>query len=885
MGKAISAVGDVLSGLGVLGASLAFGLAGGIAAAFSPAPVTGDPTEWTANTDEPLSFPMGDRVPVAGTVNYRATYGPTNRYQSIVSTLAASGPIRSFIKTTIDDVETSFGLNDVATTGNHIGDLWCQTKLGTQPETAHTSPTGLDGGAAAPDWTIAHKMSGRASDMVTMKENSKGNGYQGGVVKRLHVVAGLKGWDPRQDSTWPGGSGSCRLDIPSTWVGISDGAIGALNWALGRWEGDSGGGLYGVPQACSLVGGIGATLESVDVAAFINAANVADANNWGLCACPDTKNDKFAVFTNLLQAAGALPSRIAGKLSCFTRVESQPSVMTVTAADLVAPPEVVPAKSRLERKNTGIGTYRSEAHRWEMTPIEEITNAAWLTEDRGRKRYKRPEFPYVPDADHAAVLTYYELVDDRESKSGVLHCKPHMRQIVPGDCLDLDLPDSLLDGVKVRVMRRRTNLMTGRVSLFFRQETDAKHADAYEQAGVTPPDTSPDTPPSDPGSPAEPPVTIDPPFPIMITAPDTITVSAVDMVLSDGTTPSFAGAAISGLDPEKTFGVFWREADGVEAVEYPAVSHMSEGGWTLLGWQTTPDSGGVFADPVAVPEGFGGSGPAPESAAEGLQKSLVAGAVVPATSAESMSLTAGATKTLSNDVSIEIGGQPFYIEGEDGDVLTFPEELPVPPRVVPLYDNLDGLASGEYYVTSPLGLTGAGMTARARRVDPGSSPVYTARVDDDGNGSETVNSGGDFAQRTKALSGVAYDGVYVATVDVMVANVSGVNSLTVGFYGRQLVSDPWTLLGTGSTSGGGIIGTPVARTIVINGNTAWSTWNVFTGEEYRVEVISNYLTAKRYITSFVSVAYQEQTGGGSASDVSALSDGRKIGYLVFPLAG
>lgn len=603
--KAISSVGDFLSDLGPFAA--VFGLVGIFLGSVGNQEVAADPIEWTASTDEPLCFPMGPRVPVAGSVNHRATYGPTNRYQSIVSTLGASGPIRAFVKTTIDDELVSFDSNGRSTTGKNRGDLWLQTRLGEQPETALTSPPSLDGGAVIPSWGSAHKMSGRPADMITMKENSKGTGYQGGVVKRLHVVAGLKGWDPRQDSTWPGGSGACRLLDPDTWVGIDDGAIAALNWAIGRWEGDSGGGKYGVPWACSLVGGIGATIPSIIVESFVEAANVSEANDWSLIACPDTKEDKFAVFANLLSASGALPCRVAGRIGCITRAAPQPSLITVTADMLAGPIEIQPMPSRLERKNVAIARYMSEDHRFELTPIYEVSNAAWLTEDRDRKRYLRPDYQYVPLPDQAASLAYLDVADGREPLKGSAPFKPVMRQIQPGDCLTWDLPGSLLDGKKVRVLRRRTNPMTGIVRLEFRQETDAKYEEAGVVTGVTEPPVTPETPTTRPST-AERPVTRDPAQPITGTETE-ITVADFTAVLREGS-KEIAGTTITGLAPFTQWGVFWREDVGFEVEAYPALDHMSDGGWVFFGWQSTSD-GLDYPLPTPPPPGSGGSGETP----------------------------------------------------------------------------------------------------------------------------------------------------------------------------------------------------------------------------------------------------------------------------------
>src|SRR5690606_25103933 len=118
---------------------------------------------------------------------------------------------------------------------------------------------------------------GKALSMLVMGENSKRTAYPNGEVKPLEIFRGLLCWDPRRDSTYPGGAGSCRLDNPSTWVWSENPIICALRWCLGLWEGPVG---KGMPHRDQQVGGIGAKLSGIDVPAFVAAANVCDANGW-----------------------------------------------------------------------------------------------------------------------------------------------------------------------------------------------------------------------------------------------------------------------------------------------------------------------------------------------------------------------------------------------------------------------------------------------------------------------------------------------------------------------------------------------------------------------------------------------------------------------------
>ena len=578
-----------------------------------------DPLEWSADTDAPIPFAFG-RVGVAGKINYASDgYGRDNRYTSIVSTLSGAGPINAFISYESNDVVTSFNpTTGVATTGEHSGAMWLQRKLGTQPQIALASPSGLDAGATVPEWGSAYQMSGKACSMITLYENSKLSEFQGGEEKPLHVIEGLKVWDPRQDSTYPGGSGACRLLNPATWVYSANPILCALKWATGLWEG-AGAGSYGVPYACSQVGGIGASIEAIDVAAFVYAANVADANLWIMAGWPDSALDESSVLDLMLQAGGALRSRVAGRISCVSRGIEQASLLTVTGRDTAGPVEVSVGQSRLERINTIIPRFWSEEHGWQMTPADPVTDPDWLVEDRGAKRSRGVDYPYVSGKDQSAQLAYYDIADSREPISGTAPFKPYMRRIKPGDCFTFAEPGLMLDGVKVKCLKRSYDTATGVVSITFRQETDAKHDAAMGREGVTPTPVDPATPPTRYDTVRTPAyrTTLDGSQPVVFTTQTTpgSTDTSIDVLahrafFSDAAPIDFAAGTVSGLSAATAYGVFGNEAGVYEAEPSPSLTHMTDPNWVLIGFQATANTGGgTFPDNPTPPGGWGGDNP------------------------------------------------------------------------------------------------------------------------------------------------------------------------------------------------------------------------------------------------------------------------------------
>ncbi|WP_295228047.1 hypothetical protein [uncultured Brevundimonas sp.] len=274
----------------------------------------GAAVRWEANPDAPLRFAFG-RVGVKGNIVDAAIYGPDRMYVSFACTVSAAGPIKRFVSFRAGDYYMSFDGAGAAINEPYRGEMWLSTRLGTQPDTALSLPSGLKNGVSFPGWDATRKMSGSAGYLVTLGENSKRSAYEGKIPAFVTTIEGLFCYDPRQDSTYPGGAGSCRLNDPSTWVWTQNPILFALKWAIGLWEGPNG---KGAPQIDYQVGGIGAKVESIRLTTVVEAANIADANGWTSAAWPSTDDDKAQVLDGFLKAAGARYAEIAGQIASST---------------------------------------------------------------------------------------------------------------------------------------------------------------------------------------------------------------------------------------------------------------------------------------------------------------------------------------------------------------------------------------------------------------------------------------------------------------------------------------------------------------------------------------------------------------------------------------
>ena len=547
-GEVVAGAGIALFGAGAASAALAagaiveaavptlieFGALAGASALLSPKPkvnTSGSPQSFKADPRAPVACVMA-RYGVGGSLVYETTSGggskaehgaAGNEYLTQFVVLGALGPYPALEATRLDDTILTFG--GQTCTGGYIrpeylqnynpgysqnGDgsfannvykdhVWQAVQLGDQNAAGMPYPTKIAGkGDNLPEWTAAHGFAGFAAVSITRSYDV--TTWAGGVgTPQWTLSAGYPVWDPRKDSSWPGGSGPQRrvdseagsagaLAARATWTSSDNPIIHALNYAMGFYLPDPLG--TGADPYVRLYAGVGAHPRNIDVDAFIRAANVADANGWKITGQWTTADGKRSVLTAMLQAGGAQLAPDCGRISCTvsTPLTALNAGAPITWADLAGAPSLDTTTSIRDRANTAFVSYTSEAHRWQVVQADTPVQAAtYVAEDGGRVRSKALTFEYVPGVDQASQLAAYAIVDGRELGNIVLPGKPHLRGYGVGDCLLVDLPELGLHLTKLVVTKRRTDPATGMVTLTCRTETDAKHGYALGRTGVAPP--------------------------------------------------------------------------------------------------------------------------------------------------------------------------------------------------------------------------------------------------------------------------------------------------------------------------------------------------------------------------------------------------------------
>ncbi len=439
----------------------------------------------------PIAF---GRTATGGYITWRGTWGKKNALYGIVTVLSAGGPIQGIESYRAGDYPIGFNFSPstMLATCINVGGYSGKSKLykgklrqrwvpGNAP--ANTTPASLTGYPIP-----AGSMSGLAHAITSFEYET--DAFPQGLPASLWTLNGVKLYDPRKDSTYPGGSGAQRVDQPATWTFNENPYLAALQWTLGRYE--NGKRVYG----------IGARWSEVDVASFVNGANVADANGWKVGGVVSTSDDKYSVLASLLTCGSGVPVARGAQIACSVNAPKT-AVLSLTKEDIIGEVEISSTTSWRDRQNTIIPRYREESQNWEIISGERLSAATYVAEDGGETKTVEIEFPLVQQAKQAHQLAAYELVNSREFLTFTVNAKMRLIAARVGDAIMVNVPQIAASSTKCTVAGREFNPSDLSVTLTLKSETDAKHAYALGQTQVAPPSPKLDGyDPSNPEAPA-----------------------------------------------------------------------------------------------------------------------------------------------------------------------------------------------------------------------------------------------------------------------------------------------------------------------------------------------------------------------------------------------
>lgn len=452
----------------------------------------------TPSSGTTLDFKPDPKAPVRGAMGFTAVGGnkvfqATWGYKRVAMSLGVAlslGPIQGVAAFEADGSTVAFNpANQYEALGFYDSDMWQRTTLGLPGDAALLPPTGLKyGNPGLTGWGLQNAAPQTAFafwTMVLAKNPEDRDIFTNGVPDPRWILNGMRVWQPRFDSTYPGGSGPQRRDDWRTWGWSENPYDHALAWVRGHYKLN----IDGSIDKTKRIAGVGAPDSAIDIPAFVEGANISDANGWTISGEWSTSDGKWQTLVAMLQAGGGQPINRGAQISVLVNAP-RVSTYTYTKADLVGQAQIKPLTPRRDRKNTIIPRYRSQPNGWEYVAAGEVTASTYRTEDRGEQRSTEAEYVHVRDARQAGQLAAYDLVNLREGLTATLPSKVHLMSVHAGDCITVDVPELALANQKFVVMRTTTDYKSAVVTLELRSETDAKHAFALGQVGQAPPSPS-----------------------------------------------------------------------------------------------------------------------------------------------------------------------------------------------------------------------------------------------------------------------------------------------------------------------------------------------------------------------------------------------------------
>lgn len=451
----------------------------------------GSSTSITIGANMPSQMILGESYSGGSRVHLTA-YGTENdvpnAYLWAVDVYGVGGPYDALVATYGDFTAISFD-GDGKAIGHYSNDtLYRDYQLGETPESSALTPHW----SGAPDWGSGYKLSGKAAIGYNARFPKDGKRFGSGFFQTGAVWRGIKLYDPRLDTTYPGGAGSQRWASPSdtaafsaakaTWTYSRNPGLHGLRYALSTWERDE----TDTDAEYQKVFGIGLDFADIIVADFIELANVCDDNGWTCNGVIQEPGDKWANLKSILQAGGAEPCFKGGKLG--VRINApRVALDTITRDDLADGELSIPGMlSYRDRLNTIIPKYRSPDHKWEYVATQEAIQVTdYVTQD-GEEKSEERQYNLVTDPVQAAQLAAYDLVSGREAGPIELPLQPRLRRYGPGDLLTIDLPEAGLSGDYL-ILQRSVDPATMIVNMTFVSEDPDKHEYALSQTGTMPP--------------------------------------------------------------------------------------------------------------------------------------------------------------------------------------------------------------------------------------------------------------------------------------------------------------------------------------------------------------------------------------------------------------
>jgi len=419
-------------------ASIAIGatLIGGLLAPprFSPegtAAAQGTLLSLNANKDAPRLILYGEAA-TGGDLMYQEALGTDN--VDLYTVIALAGhECSSITRFDWDGTEITFSSNNAV--GNFNDKMFLFEHLGSETQTVDTT---LD--AASTKWTSSHTLDGIC--YIVLKLVYDADKFQQGFQDIRVYIKGREIYDPRLDSN-NGGSGTHRLDDRSTWVFSDNVALCIADYLRGIRMANTTSTSYDgqVIAGMNIADGRGqVTQATIDDASDIDWANIAAQadicdESVNLKAGGSEKrytcngflnpNPNHGVNLNLLASAmGGSVLEQGGKWRVFA-ANAIPAIKSRGQDDIISTLNYRSKKSVSGRINSVRGTIADIANDYEVTPLPELINSTFVTEDGGQEEWFETGLPFTTSNTMGQRLM--KIILERSRMEKLINCSMNMR--------------------------------------------------------------------------------------------------------------------------------------------------------------------------------------------------------------------------------------------------------------------------------------------------------------------------------------------------------------------------------------------------------------------------------------------------------------------------
>lgn len=590
LGK-VATIASITAGVATIGAQIT-----------APKPVArGSIIDVLIEAEPPRPKMLGETF-FAGVMRHRAGYGAErkkilNPYWVEVRVFNGTGRINGVLA-------EQFNFENISSYYN--GFFGTVQRLGTLDQTAMVPPLN----APAPGWDSNSRLAGHACGLLNLLFDKDGERFASGIPPFGWVAQGTYCYDPRKDSTRPGGSGSHRVNNPATYEYTENPALHAGQYCYGDY-------LNSVH-----VFGIGMPDDGIDWDAIALWANDCEANDWRVSGMIFEGGDQFSGpevkrrnLDDICAAGGGRWFEQGGQIS-FDWHRPRVSLVTITDADILEDGgDIITTQSLRDRFNAVLPRYTDPNANWNQVTAEKIVGSTYVAED-GREIVKDWPLNLVRDAQQAGELASYAMADSREVGPVTLTLGAEWRFYGPGDCLRIESDEENFTSDLV-VMNASYDPSSLKTTFTFKGETPGKHDFALGKVAVPPPTPIVGQTPEQRDQIAAGTInprgayqvrSFNPGFPF---TPGQFNIVAVPStaIIEDGRAISLPSDTINSLDESTAYRLFWDLVTEDYVIdEFPADALMEDRTKVFLGTFFTSD-GTTFPTPESPPGGWGGPDP------------------------------------------------------------------------------------------------------------------------------------------------------------------------------------------------------------------------------------------------------------------------------------